>query len=968
MRISLSRCVWAATAVAALMLAPVHLTPARVRTQYREMCKLIAVWDPNRTTTSVVAEPPHPSALKWQGMVSGVTAANITVNYSSNFDPQAKAAFQAAVDIWATQISSSVPIVVDATWSTTLGSGVLGSAASNFVYENEGGGILNTFYHHALASRLKGSAVDPGISDISASFNANFPSWYFGTDSLTPASKYDFESVVLHELGHGLGFSGSAVFNSNTGQGSYGLGSSAHPMIYDRFTESASKQAIINTSIFPNPSTALGAVYQSETTDPTTGIFWNGPAGVTAAGGGTNRPRLDALSPYSSGSNYSHLSESTYPVGNANSLMTRFLSNGEVIHNPGPVTLGMFVDEGWALGCTYTLSATSIFVLPTASTGNTVTVTAPAGCAWTATAPAGSFVTITGGASGTGNGTVTYSVAAAPSTTPRSTTLTIAGTSFVVTQGPILAVDHPTLRFGATNSSGTLSNITSPQVVGVSITGASGVAWTASVTSSTPWLKITGGSGSGSGSFTVSVASDPSLTSATTATGTINVVASGTANTPKTITVVLTLKLPGASTAPVGSFDTPVDASVNTGSVAVTGWALDDFEVVRVQIQRDAHPNDPPGAVFQGRVFIGDASFVEGARPDVEAAVVAPMNYRAGWGYLMLTRGLVWDGQGSFKLYALATDKEGNTVTIGSKTISINNATSTKPFGSIDTPGQGATISGTYGNTGWVLTPNSGATIPAAGVQVAIDGVFLPGVPSVSARADITAGFPGFNTTQAGRGLFIDTTQYANGTHTIGWFVTDSIMQADGVGSRFFKIQNASQIMTLASSGLLYHDASSLAGIDSGAPVRVATGFDPRATLSTVKPDAFGRRHVSIGELDRVEIRLAAALPPKGGSHESQGSSQSGNAWLPPSGGRVEAARYAAYAVANGQLRKLPVGSSFDPRRGTLYWQPGAGYVGDYEFVVVDQHRRDARRLTRLVVSVGPAPRVALASRVRATN
>ena len=169
MRISLSRCVWASAAVAALLLVPVQATPARLVTAYREVCKLIAVWDPNRTTTIVVAEPPRPSAQRWQGMVSGVTAANITVNYSSNFDPQAKAAFQAAVDIWATQISSPVPIVVDATWSTTLGSGVLGSASSNFVYENDGGGILNTFYHHALASRLKGSAVDPGVSDISAS-------------------------------------------------------------------------------------------------------------------------------------------------------------------------------------------------------------------------------------------------------------------------------------------------------------------------------------------------------------------------------------------------------------------------------------------------------------------------------------------------------------------------------------------------------------------------------------------------------------------------------------------------------------------------------------------------------------------------------------------------------------------------------------------------------------------------------
>src|SRR5260221_1767164 len=110
--------------------------------------------------------------------------------------------------------------------------------------------------------------------------------------------------------------------------------------------------------------------------------------------------------------------------------MTRALSNREVIHNPGPIVLGIFQDEGWSLGCTYTLSSPSALVLPAGST-NAVAVTAPAGCAWTAMPAAGSFETITGGASGRGTGTVTSSVPAT-STAVRSTTLTIAGIGFVV--------------------------------------------------------------------------------------------------------------------------------------------------------------------------------------------------------------------------------------------------------------------------------------------------------------------------------------------------------------------------------------------------------------------------------------------------------------------------------------------------------------------------------------------------------
>src|SRR5258706_893499 len=113
MRISLSRCAWVATAAAVLLLGPVHAAPARVRTQYRELGKLLAIWDPARTQTIVVAEPQLSVPGRWHGLVTGLTTATITVNYGANFDPSAKAAFQSAVDISATHISSPVPTTCD---------------------------------------------------------------------------------------------------------------------------------------------------------------------------------------------------------------------------------------------------------------------------------------------------------------------------------------------------------------------------------------------------------------------------------------------------------------------------------------------------------------------------------------------------------------------------------------------------------------------------------------------------------------------------------------------------------------------------------------------------------------------------------------------------------------------------------------------------------------------------------------
>ena len=71
--------------------------------------------------------------------------------------------------------------------------------------------------------------------------------------------------------------------------------------------------------------------------------------------------------------------------------------------------------------------------LPAAARHGQVTVTAATGCAWTATSNA-AWITISAGATGSGNGSVTYAVAANTGTTSRTGTLTIGGNTFTVTQ------------------------------------------------------------------------------------------------------------------------------------------------------------------------------------------------------------------------------------------------------------------------------------------------------------------------------------------------------------------------------------------------------------------------------------------------------------------------------------------------------------------------------------------------------
>jgi hypothetical protein len=85
-----------------------------------------------------------------------------------------------------------------------------------------------------------------------------------------------------------------------------------------------------------------------------------------------------------------------------------------------------------AVLCSYALSTNTVAVGAAGGTA-TVNVTAGSSCSWTAVSNT-PFVTIASGATGTGNGTVTLTVAANTGTAARSGTLTIANQSVAVTQ------------------------------------------------------------------------------------------------------------------------------------------------------------------------------------------------------------------------------------------------------------------------------------------------------------------------------------------------------------------------------------------------------------------------------------------------------------------------------------------------------------------------------------------------------
>ena len=280
-------------------------TPSVPGTQLRAVPLTPIVAGPAPLQPTLVPAAPRRSSSG--GLHAFSATSTFVVNYDAGFNanPAAKAAFQFAVDQWSNVISSPVPIVVDAQF-TALSPGVLGSAGPHNVAANfTGRPIANTWYPIALANALHGSDLDVSGADIDASFSSTFGGFYFGTDGQT-AGKYDFASVVLHELGHGLGFLGAYTVSNGTGSVCCGLGS---PLAYDRFT-SSNGQALDQIA---TPSVALGNALTSQA------VQFSGPQTLAV---GLGPAQLYAPATWQGGSSYSHLDETVYGAGNPNSLMT----------------------------------------------------------------------------------------------------------------------------------------------------------------------------------------------------------------------------------------------------------------------------------------------------------------------------------------------------------------------------------------------------------------------------------------------------------------------------------------------------------------------------------------------------------------------------------------------------------------------------------------------------------------------
>ncbi len=209
-----------------------------------------------------------------EGFNDPTPAAPVGGNPGTTIGQQRLNCFTHVASIWGAILTSSVPINIQAAFnplSCNATSAVLGSAGPITVSANNPGFEFQGFwYHQALANKEAGMDVDPGNNDINAQFNSNLgqsgcltgSGWYYGFDH-NEGALIDLVDVLLHEFGHGLGFS-TTTSGSN---GNY-LGPPAMPALWDRFLYD--ETAGLHWNEMTNTQRANSAVNTNH-------LVWDGP-------------------------------------------------------------------------------------------------------------------------------------------------------------------------------------------------------------------------------------------------------------------------------------------------------------------------------------------------------------------------------------------------------------------------------------------------------------------------------------------------------------------------------------------------------------------------------------------------------------------------------------------------------------------------------------------------------------------
>ena len=215
-----------------------------------------------------------------EGFNDNTPAAPVGGNPGTTLGQQRQFAFVHAANIWGNTLDSNVDIYVVAAFNP-LAPNVLGSAGAWDVFSDfagtppfPGSAFPLTWYNSALADKRAGFDHDVTSPDINAQFSSNF-NFYLGVDN-NHGAQLDLVAVLLHELGHGLGFQNFVNEATGANLGNFFDGPRFYPLqtdVYSQFTLDITNNLV--WSNMTNAQRAASAVRFGR-------VVWTGAA-VTAA-------------------------------------------------------------------------------------------------------------------------------------------------------------------------------------------------------------------------------------------------------------------------------------------------------------------------------------------------------------------------------------------------------------------------------------------------------------------------------------------------------------------------------------------------------------------------------------------------------------------------------------------------------------------------------------------------------------
>ena len=171
-----------------------------------------------------------------EGLNDPTSVAPVGGNPGTTLGAQRMNVLVAVADRWAARIESPVDIVILAKFDSMGNCNVLGSTGPGDAFMNfPGAPVPNILFHGAIADSISGVDQDPGFADFYITYNSDWDgvacaqSFYYGLDGNEPTGTEDLFPVVLHEMGHGLGFASFA----SPSNGVFYFGA---PGIFDYFT------------------------------------------------------------------------------------------------------------------------------------------------------------------------------------------------------------------------------------------------------------------------------------------------------------------------------------------------------------------------------------------------------------------------------------------------------------------------------------------------------------------------------------------------------------------------------------------------------------------------------------------------------------------------------------------------------------------------------------------------------------